>query len=239
MMADLKHDLNVLVAVAKVDTTLTESRGELTRLPEKLLRAEQAFAKIEDAERKSISDFEEKQKERRHLEAALQDDEAKFKKFKGDLMQAKSNKEYQACQKEIDIMKSKIDGEEERLLGLMDELDDHRADHDAEWRKLAEEKAAKQKDIDVIKERMALLENEINNLETKKPGYLNEIDPSLKKRYERILANLGTVAVTRVEGEGCGGCGAQQPPQLIVEIRRNEKVILCQACGRILLYYAD
>lgn len=238
-MSDLKHDLNVLVAVAKVDSTLTESRGELTRLPEKLLWAEQALAKIEDAERKSISNFEEKQKERRHLESALQDDEAKIKKFQGDLMQAKSNREYQACQKEIDMLKSKIDGEEERLLGLMDELDDHRADHDEELRKLSEDKAAKQKDIDVIKERMAFLENEIKNLETQKPGYLKEIDPALTKRYERILAKLGTVAVTRVEGEGCGGCGAQQPPQLIVEIKRNDKVITCQACGRILIHYAD
>jgi predicted nucleic acid-binding Zn-ribbon protein len=238
-MADLKHDLNVLVAVAKVDSTLTESRGELTRLPEKLLRAEQALAKIEDAERKSISDFEEKKKERRHLEASLQDHETKIKKFQGDLMQAKSNKEYQACLKEIDTLTSEIDSEEERLLGLMDELDDHRADHDAELRKLSEEKAAKQKDINVIKERMTYLENEIKKLESQKPGYLKEIDPALSKRYERILANLGTMAVTRVEDEGCGGCGAQQPPQLVVEIRRNDKLITCQACGRILIHYAD
>jgi predicted nucleic acid-binding Zn-ribbon protein len=238
-MADLKHDLNVLTLVAKADAAATEYHGELARLPDKLARVERELAKVEKVEQKSIADFEEKKKERRRLETSLQDHEEKIKKFQGDLMQASSNKEYQACQKEIATLKTEIDSEEERLLVLMDELDDHRADHEADLKKLAADKAEKQKTIDELKQRAAYLESEIAKLDGEKPKYLNEIDPALKKRYERILANLGSLAATRTDNGNCGGCGAKLPPQLIVEVKSNDQLLTCQACGRILIHYAD
>ena len=238
-MGDLKHDLNVLVLVAKNDAAITECRGELARIPAKLVRTERELAKLESVEKKSIEDFESKRKERRRLEATLQDHEEKIKKIKDQLMAAKSNKEYQAFLKEIEVLEGNIDQEEERLLELMDSLDDHRADHDAELRTLTADKAEKQKTIDELKRRAAELEGQIAKLESENPKYLNEIEPSLKKRYDRTQANLGSLAVTRVEDGNCGGCGAMVPPQLIVEIRGNDRLITCQNCGRILIHYVD
>jgi len=238
-MADLKHDLSVLVLVAKSDAVVTEHRGELSRIPDKLARAQRALANVETAEKKSVDDFEKKTKERRQLESALQDDEAKKKKFQGDLMQARSNKEYQACQKEIDTLGVEIDSKEERLLVLMDELDDHRVDHEEELRNMAADKAEKQKEIDELNQRAAYLEAEIAKMEGEKPKFLGEIDQSLKKKYDRLMANLGTLAATSVDNGNCGGCGAMLPPQRVVEIKRNDQLITCQACGRILINYVD
>jgi predicted nucleic acid-binding Zn-ribbon protein len=238
-MTDLTHDLNVLVLVAKNDAAVTEYRGELSRIPEKLSRAEKGLAQIEAAEKKSTADFEAKRKERRTLEGTLQDNEAKVTKLKNQLMNAQSNKEYQTFLHEIDMLEQDIDAREERLLELMDELDDHRTDHEAELKKLAEDKMEKQGEIDVLTDRAAYLESEIGKLEKDKPGYLRDIDPALKKKYDRISENLGSLAVTRAEYDNCGGCGAKLPPQLIVEIRKNDHLIICQTCGRILVYYAD
>lgn len=236
-MGDLKHDLNVLVLVAKNDAAITDYRGELARIPEKLSRAQRELANVEAMEKKSIDDFEAKRKERRQLETTLQDDETKIKKIKNQLMSAQSNKEYQAFLKEIEILEGRIDTEEVRLLELMDALDDHRADHEAELKTLAADKAEKQKTIDDLNERAAYLEGEIAKLGAENPKYLNEVEPALKKKYERMQANLGGLAVTRVEDGNCGGCGTTLPPQLIVEIRGNDQLISCQNCGRILIYY--
>lgn len=238
-MADLKHDLNVLVLVAKNDTAVNEFKGELSRIPQELARAERALAAVETAERKSIENFEEKKKERRRLERALQDDEDKKKKFQGDLMKASSNKEYQACQKEIEALSIEIDSKEERLLELMDDLDDHRADHEAELERLASDKKVNQRAIDELKQRGAFLETEVAKLEAEKPKFLREIDPSLKKKFDRIEANLGSLAATRIDEGNCGGCGAKLPPQFIVEVKRNDHLVFCQTCGRILIHYAD
>jgi predicted nucleic acid-binding Zn-ribbon protein len=238
-MGDLRHDLNVLVLVAKNDAAITDCRGELARIPEKLSRAQRELSRLEAAEKKSIEQFEAGRKERRQLEVTLQDHESQVKNIKNQLMTAKSNKEYQAFMKEIELLEGKIDSEEERLLELMDALDDHRADHEATLKDLAEKKDEKQKTIEEHKERAAYLEGEIARREAETPKYLNEVDPSLKKKYDRVQANLGSLAVTRVDNGNCQGCGAMLPPQLIVEVRNNDRLITCQNCGRILVYYVD
>ena len=238
-MGDLTHDLNVLVLVAKNDAAVTGRRAELSRIPEKLGRAERELAVLEAAEKRSMEDFEAKTKERRQLEALLQDHEAKIKTIKNQLMGAKSNKEYQAFLREIETLEGHIDTEEERLLQLMDALDDHRSDHEAKLARLAAEKQEKQKVIDGLRQRAETLEREVAKFNAETPRYLAEIDAPLKKKYERLLQNLGSLAATRIEEGNCGGCGAKLPPQLVVEVRGNDKLITCQACGRILIYYVD
>lgn len=238
-MGDLKHDLNVLVLVAKNDATITQCRSELTRIPEKLTRIRRELAKVEEAEKKSIEDFEGKRKKRRELETSLQDHEAKIKRIKNRMMDAQSNKEYQAFLKEIESLEGTIDTEEEKLLELMDALDDHRADHESELKTLVERKTERQKMIDELNQRTEHLQGEIAKLEAENPKYLSEIEPALKKQYQRMQTNLGTLAVTRVEDGNCGGCGAMIPPQKVVEVRFNDQMITCQNCGRILIYYVD
>jgi predicted nucleic acid-binding Zn-ribbon protein len=154
-------------------------------------------------------------------------------------MKANSNKEYQACQKEISNLKGEIDTREERLLVLMDELDGHQADHETELKKFTEDKKEKNNAIDTLRQRQVFLAGEIDRLDNEKPVFLREIDPRLKNKYERLHDNLGHLPATRVESGVCGGCGATLPPQLVVEIRENDKLLTCQACGRILIYYVN
>jgi predicted nucleic acid-binding Zn-ribbon protein len=68
---------------------------------------------------------------------------------------------------------------------------------------------------------------------------LAEITPALVKRYERVAGKHRDVAVTRVEAEHCGACRQQLPPQVAVEVRKNDQFLTCPACGRILIHYAD
>ena len=47
------------------------------------------------------------------------------------------------------------------------------------------------------------------------------------------------VAVVRAEAGHCGACRQQIPPQMAVEVRKNDQLITCPACGRILVHYED
>ena len=53
----------------------------------------------------------------------------------------------------------------------------------------------------------------------------------------RLLAKLHDFAVTNVVDETCQGCFTRIPPQTAVVVKRNEKIIRCEACGRILVHY--
>jgi len=41
------------------------------------------------------------------------------------------------------------------------------------------------------------------------------------------------LAVVTIKRNACGGCFNTVPPQKQVDIKKNEKIILCEHCGRI------
>ena len=122
-MPGTQQEIQLLVAVARVDAQLNELRGELGRLPEQIKRTDAALANLESNEKAAASKLEEMGKERREIEQQLQDSAAQITKYKTQLMEVKTNKEYQAMLHEIEHLEKDIDAREERLLILMDELD--------------------------------------------------------------------------------------------------------------------
>ena len=60
------------------------------------------------------------------------------------------------------------------------------------------------------------------------------LNKDILSRYEKIRSGRGK-AVAVVRKNSCSGCGNRIPPQHIMEIRRNDKIYLCQHCGRIIV----
>ena len=236
-MTDLRREIHLLVTVAKLDAALNASRIEAGQLPGKIRVIEKELAAIEKAVAEADAHLEGMKKERRGLEQTLQDSEEKVKKLKTQLMEIKTNKEYQAMLHEIDHMKRMIDESEERLLIVMDELDqqgaqtgDFKTTKDDEKKRLTREKSE-------LEARLERLKTEMTQLDAERPKILIELDPQVRKRYDRILAKLQDFAVTRVVGETCQGCHALIPPQRVLEVKKNDQIIACQGCGRILVHY--
>ncbi|MDH4232853.1 MAG: C4-type zinc ribbon domain-containing protein, partial [Nitrospirota bacterium] len=64
--------------------------------------------------------------------------------------------------------------------------------------------------------------------------------PDVYSRYKALLLDSGDgVAVTTARDELCSGCDMHIPPQLYVEIRKNEDIIQCPQCRRILYSSED
>ena len=61
----------------------------------------------------------------------------------------------------------------------------------------------------------------------------------LLKRYDRIRSNKAGMAVAPIKRERCTGCLSPIPAQRILEIEREDRVYLCEACGRILVVSRD
>lgn len=236
-MSQVKRDLHVLISIAKLDASLNAARKELSVLPTKVARAKQALEDIAERERDSKNQMEEMTKEARTLEQQLEDNAEKTNKYRAQLMQVESNKEYTAMLHEIDYMEKDTDAKEERLLILMDELDREKADNETFLERSAAEKSTFESEITDLETRTRSVEGEVAKLESEKPKLLAELDPRIKKRYDRILAKMNDFAVTHIQSDICQGCFTRIPPQVAVEVRKNEELITCEACGRILVYY--
>ena len=78
-------------------------------------------------------------------------------------------------------------------------------------------------------------ERELAALKQERSGMVARIDPEVYKTYMAILLDSGDgVAVTTARNELCSGCDMNIPPQLYVEIRKNQEMLQCPQCRRIL-----
>ena len=174
-MSDVTRDINLLVQVARVDAALNEHSGELARLPARIRSAETRIESCDEEEARITGAFDDMKKERRALEQKLQDDEAKVVKFKADLMNVKSNKEYAAAQREIALKEEDMSREEERLLELMDAIDAREGTIAGELNDVTTRRDTALAEKKSLEERQAFLESEVKSLEAEKPKLLSEV----------------------------------------------------------------
>jgi uncharacterized protein len=61
-----------------------------------------------------------------------------------------------------------------------------------------------------------------------------DLDPELVARYDVLRSRRAGVAVVEIRQGDCSGCGLRLPPQLLTQLHRNQDLIPCPSCHRIL-----
>jgi predicted nucleic acid-binding Zn-ribbon protein len=238
-MTDLRRDISLFVSVARIEATLYAHKMALQKLPADIAAIDRALAELEARDKAAHDLLEELTKTRRNVEKALREHEDHLVKCKGQQSLVKTNEEYTAMLKEIANLERQIDEEEEELLVLMDRIENTQAEVARGGEVVKTERAKRTAERSAFEAQQAGIKTEVERLERERPKILSEVTPALVKRYERLAERHRDVAVTRVEAEHCGACRQQLPPQIAVEVRKNDQFITCPACGRILIHYAD
>jgi uncharacterized protein len=230
----LKKKLISLFTLEKLDTALDELREERGDLPEKVAKLEaeagEYAEKITECDKiLSVGASERVKKERETIEII-----EKIEKYKKQLHNVQTNKEYDALTKEIEDAEARINTDESDIERFTDEavLIKTRKEQFVElYNAINEELAEKKKDLDEILQVNAAEEN---TLIKRREAILKEIKPDDLKMYLRIRDAKGK-AVAPIKRNSCSGCFNVVPPQKILEIKKYTKVYTCEHCGRILV----
>jgi predicted nucleic acid-binding Zn-ribbon protein len=153
------------------------------------------------------------------------------------MLSIKTNKEYDALTQEIEKTKEAVADAEDKTLLLMDEISELEQKIEEYEVKAVETKKHNsdqleqlQNQIDAVGEKMQMKDDERKNV-------LVRIPKQLMSAYERIRKGRGGDVVVPVRRRSCGACYKQLEPRLVQEIKKGDKVITCDSCGRI-LYWA-
>jgi hypothetical protein len=231
----VKDLLKLLIDLQRKDSLIFEKRRFIDKVPMRIFEVDeplkQAKLELENIKKKN----EIASKKRRDKETALSEAQEKIKKMKARVSDLKTNKEYQAYQKEIEASEKEIGTIEDHILQLMEEIDavskeqkEKESGVNAEIEKINAFK--KELDAEVTKH-----EKELAALKGERADMVSRIDPAVYKTYMSLLLDSGDgVAVTTARDELCSGCDMHIPPQLYVEIKKNEEIIQCPQCRRIL-----
>jgi predicted nucleic acid-binding Zn-ribbon protein len=77
----------------------------------------------------------------------------------------------------------------------------------------------------------------LNELRANTEKEAQKVDPALLEKYRSIKQQCTPPMARLVEGQ-CAGCFMSLPSATLLEIKNDEKIVLCDNCGRI-LYYKD
>lgn len=234
----MKEQLGYLVEIQGIDKTISDLKEKKRRLPEIIEEAKKSFEDAKGNLERAKAELERLIKERRGKERELEAHEDKITKLKNRLSEVKTNKEYQAYLIEIETANKERGNIEEEVLTIMESLDSKGMDVEEEEKLLSEEE--KKLNIEIKR-----LDAEIEKI-NKELGELTSVHLSLSERIEKPLLNNYThlkeirkdIAVVPISNGACLGCLLQLPPQLVAEAKKNEKIMTCSYCHRILYWPA-
>lgn len=235
----MKQQLEQLARLQEIDDQLSmleRSKGDYPQRIEELENTlNQRLQDVEEVER-SQGELE---KEKRQLERNISDYEGKLEKLQTRLADVKTNKEWDALQKEMDSAKEGLSGEEEQLLEIMEELDAMGATAESEDTELKDYRTGAKAEIKDLKEKLGSVDSKMAKIRNERDALTVQIDDSLKRIYNRVKQGKQGTAVVPVVRGSCGGCYNRIPPQTLNEIRRAETPITCENCGRIIIWFGE
>ncbi len=226
----------MLLRLQEMDDELSSLERAKVELPKRIEALEEKLKEASQRLDDGKAALEQLKKKKRHSELELQDAEAGLKELQAKMYEVKTNKEYDALQSEIGSKKEKISNSEEEILSLMSQIEEAEEEverQEESFHSLSEESGselkAQKKDLATLEEKIAIKKSERDNL-------IAHIPQNMLSVYERISKGKGGLAVVKVRRGACGGCFKSLPPQKIQEIRRRDKLITCENCGRILIW---
>ena len=235
----IKDQIKKLVELQSFDAEIYQLKR---LLKEKPLRLEEIKTQY-DTKKEKLKALEDQLKNmlvaRKNLEIDLQTKEGDIIKANSQLSQLKTNKDYQTKLSEIEHVKADKSIIEEKILISYDETDRINKNITEEKNILNEEEkrylTTKKEIDDSVRE---ITEN-IKALGAKRQQAVDGIDKNILVRYEKILSNKDGLAIVPIKGNACGGCYMHTPPQVINELKMNDKIIYCEMCARMLYLDED
>ncbi|MBI5640464.1 MAG: hypothetical protein HZA17_08570 [Nitrospirae bacterium] len=232
----MKDLIKQLMQLQDIDSRILEKRLFIDKVPLRIFEVDEPLKQARAELEKITQKTEALGKKKKDKERLLEEINEKIKKMKSRISDIKTNKEYQAHLKEIESSEREIGGIEEEILLIMEDLDAVVREH-KEKERIVRSEGDK---IDAFKKKLDLevsaYEKELSVLKEERVSLASLITPDIYRTYMTLLGSGNGVAVTKAKGEICLGCNMNMPPQLFVEVRKNEEIIQCPQCQRILYY---
>ncbi|MDQ3472977.1 MAG: C4-type zinc ribbon domain-containing protein [Acidobacteriota bacterium] len=235
----MKAELQELVALQKLDTTIRTLQKELEAIPQRRAEVESEF----DQRAFEIRALENSRDEARHIrarvESEISEQKTRVERAERNLMSSKKPEEYTAAIREADAARKQTSALETQILEQMEIYE--RAENSLKERadeiaSLNTDREARLKTFDdSTRAQSDQLQLSINE----RDRVFNSLPKQLSSQYKRISARIRNgIAVAEARNGSCTACFMALRPQAMSQVRRGEELVTCDNCNRILYYAA-
>jgi hypothetical protein len=207
---------------------------KIAAIPAEIARLEKDLLAVQEELERARAGLQEMQKDRRKLEMELMGVESRIAKYQSQLLEVKTNKEYQAMLHEIEAAKNERASLDERILLEMEDTDSRGAAVRAIEERLKDRRRATEEGKRRLDDLLEALKREKEALEGERQRLAATIPRDYLDPFLRVARQRRGVALVAVREELCGGCHVRVMPKLIQQVRRAEGLIACDSCKRFL-----
>ena len=232
----MNADLERLIALQTLDSAADAARKKLAAEPEH----EAALEARLEAARQHVAAAKERVAANKNARAALEKDVAvqqgRLSKFRETAMAVKTNQEFTAVQHEIAFAQTEIKKIEDTQLERMMEADDLTAALKTADAQLAAETKA----VDAERKTGSAAHIEMNaaleRIAGERAVLIAGLDKNVLATFERVSVKRNGVAVSEARAGVCTICHVRLRPQVFNTVLRNDSILQCDHCNRILYY---
>jgi len=235
----LNSQLDILINLQEIDSKMLNLENRIHQIPEEIFDLDQTL----DNERKSVEELNslvnEGNKQRVLLEGDVESFKDKLSKYKTQLMEVKTNKEYQAMLHEIENTNQEIRTIEDQTLEQMVKTEESEQQLEEAKQKLATQESLLSKKRDELESSGLKIQGNIDQFKDERDQLEKQIQDEILQQYKKIALARNQIALAEAKDQSCQACHVRLRPQLFNEIKTNQKIITCESCNRILYYIAS
>jgi len=232
----LQNTLRLLIELQEIEKKVRALAEQKARAPIQIAMMQEEESKAEGRLAEKEEMFKSAQRLRRELESEVEELEGRKNKSKQRLLEIKSNKEYQATLKEIDDIEDLIRRREDQIIEQMEVAESLANDIREHERLLSEAHKRLEQEGAQLEKEAAKADTLIASLEEEKERLKPQIPAEMWQKYQLLSANRGGVALAPVTQATCQVCNMNLPPQLFIDLQKNEKMMHCPNCQRIIYW---
>ena len=230
-------EINDFILLAKIDEDIIEIESSQGDLPNRIKKLTSDKENLEENKGLFSSKEEERNKSKNTLASDKEMYSQKLEKYKDQLYLVKNNKEYDALNSEIDVVKDELFQINESLKSIEIEKIEIEEKSKLNDSNLGEctEKLDKYKTI--LDESISDYKDQYEKLKKQRLKITKKVNVNILNTYNQMLDAKGHGMVS-ILSDSCGSCFTVLPTQLVTEVKQNIDFKNCPSCN-ILLYYEE
>jgi predicted nucleic acid-binding Zn-ribbon protein len=232
----MDKEFSNLFELQKIDKVIYDSEQELSKIPGEIKKQEHIF-KAKEEEYNNIKDSLGNLKQMKEEKEQFVEEHKQMVVRKEEKLYAlKTYQEFNETQKEIATAKKEIKETEDEIVKYMEQIEEQeklfeKVEQDynnlkKEFNEFIKQSGEKEKDFKKVISTNTTLRNKL----------VKNINAQLLSQYDLIRSRRQGVAIVKINSNTCSACFMNLPPQLVIEVRKKDKVVQCPSCQRILIW---
>lgn len=225
-----------LIALQQIDTAADTARRRLAELPGAEQAIDRTTTQAATAVEAAKAALSENLTARRALEKDVAGVDARLARFDDHKAAVKTNQEYTALLHEIATAKAEKELVEDKILSLLETADELAANVKAAEATLAEARKASDAAKAALNAERSTLNADVTRLTAERTSQAKTVDARALATYDQLLKNRRGLAVAEMRDGHCLACHVRLRPNIEQQVRRNDSLVQCDSCQRLLYF---